>query len=202
MVKLRAEEVARAVSRLHLDVQITLGNLPEGAWHAGDFKALITEQLRGLRPTIIYAPSCVDFHPEHLKVAGYLAQVMAEEDSGTVTRVRVYELQVPLSVGLINRQVNVQRGLRSKRAALAEYLTQRESFAWHRRQERYLKVLLGSGAATEVFCEMTTRAYIRMMEQSGVAPPYRSLRHRPFTDVLAWVLGTRSRQRIRTIIDQ
>ncbi len=202
MVKLRALEALRAVSLLHPDAQLTLGHLPEGAWDTRALYSLLSAQLHRLRPTIIYAPSRVDFHPEHLKVARCLAQVLAKVETGTDARVRVYELQVPLSVPLVNRRVNIQSGLIRKRAALAEYRTQRESFAWRGRQERYLKALLGSGAATEVFCEMTTSGYVRLMTSTpNSVGHYRSLRPRPFTDGFAWVQGMMVRRRLLAIIE-
>jgi len=201
MVRLRALEARRAVKNLHPTIRLIMGALPEGEWHDEDLDALLSMRMRELRPTAIYAPSCLDFHPEHLAIAQCLARVLqANAEMIPNTKIRVYELQVPLSHPLINRIMNIGEEHNKKLASLGEYWTQRESFSWHRRQERYLKTLLGSDSPVEVFWEVKTDDYIQIMNhQVKQHTNFRSMRPRPFSDGLAWLVGTRTRQRLRRI---
>jgi len=201
MVRLRALEPQRAVTILHPAIRLTLGVLPEGEWSDAQLRKLLAERLRQLRPTIIYAPSCVDFHPEHLAIARCLAMVVrATEAMIQDTKIRVYELQVPLSIPLMNRKVQIGEEHSKKMAALGKYWTQLESFSWHRRQERYLRTLLGLESPVEVFWEMKIGDYTQIMNrQMNLQTNFRSMRSRPFSDGLAWLRGTRTRQKLRRI---
>ena len=199
MAHRRALEAKRAVRTLHPSIQLTLGALPEGEWDAAALISFLSKSLLQQCPTIIYAPSCVDFHPEHLSIARCLSMVLDDLTTQDI-KIRVYELQVPLSLPLMNSKVLINEAHTVKMAALDEYWTQRESFAWHRRQERYLMTLLGSDCPVEVFWEMDVKDYIRFMKY-GTKPQthFRSLRPRPFADGLAWLLGTCARLKLRRI---
>lgn len=201
MVRLRALEAQRAVTTLHPAIRLTVGALPEGEWGEDALSSFLSKRLHQLRPTIIYAPSCVDFHPEHLAIARCLAMVLrAAVQMIQSIKIGVYELQVPLSLPLINRKVQIGEEHSKKMAALGEYWTKGESFSWHRRQERYLKTLLGLDFPVEVFWEMEIDDYVRIMNrQMNPRTNFRSLRPRPFSDGLAWLLGTRTRQKLRRI---
>ncbi|MEO6457135.1 MAG: PIG-L family deacetylase [Chloroflexia bacterium] len=201
MVRLRALEAQRAVTTLHPAIRLTLGALPEGEWDGDALSSILTKRLHEIRPTIIYAPSYVDFHPEHLAIARCLSMVLrATLQMKSSMKLRVYELQVPLTLTLINRKVQLGEEHSKKMAALGEYWTQGKSFSWQRRQERYLKTLLGSDSPVEVFWEMEIGDYVRIMNrQLNPQTNFRSMRPRPFSDGLAWLLGTRTRQRLRHI---
>lgn len=140
-------------------------------------------------------------YPGHLAIARCLAMVLrAAVQMIPSIKIRVYELQVPLSLPLINRKVQIGEEHSKKMAALGEYWTKGESFSWHRRQERYLKTLLGLDFPVEVFWEMEIDDYVRIMNrQMNPRTNFRSLRPRPFSDGLAWLLGTRTRQKLRRI---
>ena len=205
MVRLRAAEAQRAVTTLQPAIRLTLGGLREGEWSGHALNSVLSTCLQQLRPTIIYAPSCVDFHPEHLAIARCLAKIMrANRQITEGLKIRVYELQVPLSLPLINRSVRIGQEHSKKMAALSEYWTQGEAFSWRHRQERYLKTLLGSDAPSdapvEVFWEMEGDAYVRTMNyQMNRQTNFRSLRPKPFSDGFAWLIGTRTRQKLKRI---
>jgi LmbE family N-acetylglucosaminyl deacetylase len=68
MAQRRETEAKLAAERLKLDSMIWLG-LPEGDWAFDQLAAGLQPVLADFRPTLVYAPSRVDFHPEHHRVA-------------------------------------------------------------------------------------------------------------------------------------
>ena len=202
MAAIRADEAVRAVGRLSAAVQVILGHLPERRWQPDALDGLLEREFTSLRPTIVYAPSHIDFHPEHMKVSLGLARFLARTESDPALRIRVYELQVPLSIPLVNRQVDISGVMARRVAALAEYKSQTESFPWRLRQERYLQAIFASAGPIEVFWEMKASDYVRLMSaRPQPGSTFRSLRPRPFTDGLAWLSGTRVRQAMRKHIE-
>ena len=202
MAAIRADEAVRAVGRLNRAVQVILGRLPEGRWQPDALGGLLEREFSSLRPTIVYAPSRIDFHPEHMKVSLGLARFLARTESDPSLRIRVYELQVPLSTPLVNRQVDISVVMARRVAALAEYKSQAESFPWRPRQDRYLQAIFASAGPIEVFWEMNASDYVRIMSaRPQPGSTFRGLRPRPFTDGLAWLTGTRVRQAMRKHIE-
>lgn len=203
MRRVRGMEVMRAVRALG-EVDLVQLRLPEGRWQPDDFRRPLEALLRHDQPTLVYAPSCVDFHPEHEKVAQVLARTLGTLKGKGATRpkVRVYELQVPLTPALANIAIKVGRPAAAKKArAFAEYRTQRGSLMRAVRHSRYLRRLYGSPGPLEVFWELDTSGYCRLME-GGMRVPrkYRSMRLRPFTDGLAWLVGLRERRQLRKLV--
>jgi len=49
--------------------------LPEYEWSEAELCAELQRRLARINPDVVYAPSCIDFHPEHLRVARALASV-------------------------------------------------------------------------------------------------------------------------------
>jgi LmbE family N-acetylglucosaminyl deacetylase len=201
MRALRRSEAQRAISALARAELVQL-DLPEGRWSPEDLLPSLRTLLERTRPTLVYATSCVDFHPEHLKVAQVAARALTSFGGGSDrrVRVRVYELQVPLTPFLANVAVDVSAASGLKARALAEYRTQAGAFAWVPRHARYLRSLYRSAAALEVFWEMPAVGYGRHMSgYPGISPRFRSVRLRPFSDPLAWMVGLRSRARLREL---
>ncbi|HYO50428.1 MAG TPA: PIG-L deacetylase family protein [Chloroflexia bacterium] len=199
MRRRRHDESASAMSALAPVVLIRLG-LPEGAWPPEDLYAHLSALIERLNPTFIYTTSCVDFHPEHLKVARVVAQALDALPEQAETLVRVYELQVPLTPALANVTVGISATERAKRHALAEYATQTASFGWVPRHARYLRKLYGMQSTIEVFWELHPWEYRLLMSSfPGVKPRFRSIRVRPFSDGLAWMVGLRVRTSLRRI---
>jgi LmbE family N-acetylglucosaminyl deacetylase len=199
MRRLRHDEAASAMSALTPVELIRLG-LPEGGWLPEELHAPLSALIERLRPTLIYTTSCVDFHPEHLKVARVVAQALDALPGQAATLVRIYELQVPLTPVLANVAVEIGDAEEAKGRALAEYGTQAGSFGWVPRHARYLRKLYGRRSTIEVFWEISPVEYRRLMIRfEGVKPRFRSIRLRPFSDGLAWLVGLRARTSLKRI---
>jgi LmbE family N-acetylglucosaminyl deacetylase len=200
MRRRRHDEAARAMSAL-APVELIRLDLPEGAWPPEELYAPLSALIERLQPTLIYTTSCVDFHPEHLKVARVVAQALDALPEQAETLVRVYELQVPLTPALANVAVGISATERAKGRALAEYATQTASFGWVPRHARYLRSLYGMPSTIEVFWELRPLEYgLFMSSFPGIKPRFRSIRVRPFTDGLAWLVGARARITLKGII--
>lgn len=200
MRRLRDREAKAAIRALGRVDLVRLG-LPEGRWSPGDLQPHLEALLQHERPDIIYAPSCVDFHPEHIKVAHTLARALRSVAGMTPARIRVYELQVPLTPVLVNVAVEVGgAGAARKVQALAEYKTQQGSFGWVPRHGRYLRRLYRSRGPVEVFWELDAMSYCRLMDLCMHSNKYRSLRPRPAGDGLAWLVGLRERRRLKKLL--
>jgi LmbE family N-acetylglucosaminyl deacetylase len=196
----RNQEAREAITAL-ADVDLMQFHLPEGLWSyeelVGKLKGLLTD----LEPTVIYTTSCVDFHPEHLRVAIALAEALrATRELNNGRTIRAYELQVPLTPLLANVIADISEVAHLKRRALKAYTTQLPAFLWVPRYARYLRALYRRKGAVELFWEMSSDDFCEMMQREHTRPggayPYRSLRLRPFTDVLAWLVGIRERRRL------
>lgn len=207
MVTVRREEARKAVSALTVDerhgnpIDLRQLGLPEGLWREEELVEHVAALLMELRPTIIYATSRVDFHPEHLRVATVVARALESCADLHLSHVRVYELQVPLTPMLGNAMASIGYQEHRKVAALECYQTQSGSFLWVSRHRQYLRALY-SREPLELFWEMTARQYIKLHtgEATPTASRFRSIRLRPFTDLMAWVVGWRERRALRRMV--
>ena len=68
IVHARRLEAEKTTARLGTS-ELVLMALPEGQWRQQELTDKLATLLEELRPHVIYCPSCVDFHPEHLRVA-------------------------------------------------------------------------------------------------------------------------------------
>jgi LmbE family N-acetylglucosaminyl deacetylase len=196
---LRAAEAGAAIAHLQPS-EIVLWGLPESRWTPAAFQARLTTLLARFRPTLIYSTSCVDFHPEHRRVALGLAKTLAAAPPPDLRAIRLYELQVPLTPVLINTVMDIGPVSLLKERALAEYTTQRASFGWQPRQARYTRLLYRRAGPPEVFWELTPAAFARLMRGYPAARPlFGSLRLRPFGDGLAWLVGLAARRRLKRL---
>jgi LmbE family N-acetylglucosaminyl deacetylase len=196
------ESEATAAMRALGPVDLVQLRLPEGRWKPGDLQRSLEGLLQQDQPTLIYAPSCVDFHPEHVKVARVLARTLRPLEGVANLMVRVYELQVPLTPALANIAVEVGGSAGAKKArAMAEYRTQLSSLQRSSRHSRYLRRLYRSRVLVEVFWELDAGSYCRLMTLCGWAErKYMGMRLRPFGDGLAWVAGLRERLRLKKLV--
>jgi LmbE family N-acetylglucosaminyl deacetylase len=201
MRQLRAREAVRAMRSLgHVDL-VQLG-LPEGRWSPEDLHGTLEALLRHGPPSLIYAPSCVDFHPEHVKVARALAHTLRSLGQTARPLIRVYEVQVPLTHALANVAVEVGSTAASKKAAaISEYRTQRGTLESAGRHGRYLRRLYRTRHAVEVFWELDAESYCRLMEAGGPRLAFRGIRPTPFGDGLAWLAGLRERKRLKKLAE-
>jgi LmbE family N-acetylglucosaminyl deacetylase len=192
-----AHEAARTLGVARLE----LAGLHEGAWRLEEGVDVIQHILRAWRPAVVYAPSCVDYHSEHLRVARACAAAIAElSDWGLV--VRVYETFVPLGSGLVNRVADISAVEGRKAAAIACYTSQQQGLAQVRRRDVYLARFYRTGRAAEAFRELSSNAYVAFVE-AGSSPdhraPFRGLRGRPLTDPLAYLVGRAARRRLQRL---
>lgn len=198
MAARRADE-ARAAARALGVAELKLVGLPEGEWALQEGVAAIHRALAVHRPGLVYAPSSVDFHPEHLRVARACAAALAElGESGPV--VRVYETFVPLGPGLVNRVADISEVRERKAAALRCYTSQSVGLAQVTRRDCYVARFYTRGGAAEAFCELTPQGYVSLVEAALWTTgrgPFRGLRGRPLTDPLAYLVGGAARRRLR-----
>jgi len=191
MARRRRGEVEAAVAELGAQRLVCLG-LPEGRWSKADAAGVLAPLVA--EADVVYAPTCVDFHPEHVAVARVVAGLV-----GGGQRVRAYELGVALTPILANHVADIRPVASRVRRAAAAHRTQALGLAPHVRLARYRARLYGVEAA-EVFWELPGRAYARAMEVGDWRPgssPYRGVRGRPFTDPLVSVVGLRERLALR-----
>jgi LmbE family N-acetylglucosaminyl deacetylase len=191
MARRRRREAEAAAEALGVDRLVCLG-LPEGSWDA-------KHAARALRPFVdaaelVYAPSCVDYHPEHVAVARLAAELMKADQP-----VRVYELGVPLTPVLADCVADIGPVAARKARALAAYQTQRLTATPFERLARYRARLYGLDAA-EVFWQLRGDDYARLMalgDWRGGRSPFRGVRWRPLTDPLSALVGLGDRLALR-----
>jgi LmbE family N-acetylglucosaminyl deacetylase len=202
IVARRAAEARAAGAALGV-IALRLGGLPEGGWSVGAGARVIGAWLAAERPALLYAPSCVDYHPEHLRVALALARALAALPADAQPRVRVYEVFTPLGSGLVNCVASIGPARAAKAEALACYASQAAGLIQVPRRDGYLGRYYARPGGAEAFWDMSALAYsafIAAGDWSGRASPFRGLRGRPFSDPLAWVVGGRERRRLATAV--
>ena len=173
--------------------------LPEGDWSVEQLREALARLLTDLRPDLVYAPSRVDFHPEHHRVAHALA--LALDDTAALHRplVRVYQIQVPLTGLLVNLVSDLRTVLAPSDAALRAYASQAGTIATIDRRRRYSACRHGLADAAEEFWELPAERYAALHRE----PPerwqdhYRGLRAFSLTDPLAWWVGRHGRRQLR-----
>jgi LmbE family N-acetylglucosaminyl deacetylase len=193
----RKREAEHAAHIMQVDRLEWLG-LPEGEWDISELQEPLSILLDHIRPDIVYAPSRLDFHAEHQKVAHALALAL-EALADLRPRVRVYQIQVPLTALLANLVSDVS-SLRSRcDAVLAAYASQISSVQCTYRQRHYAAQRHGMALQAEEFWEMPARRYIRLHRVFPSHHPqaFRGMRPFPLTDPLAYLVGRRERRAIR-----
>ncbi len=128
----------------------------EGEWTDEQLRASLRALLGQLAPQVIYAPSLVDFHPEHVRVARALA---ALADAPGEPLVRVYQVQVPLTAILTNLVAETSSVAEQSAAALRAYVTQRGNIGRAIRQRRHTAARYGLGQHAEEFWELSAQQY-------------------------------------------
>jgi hypothetical protein len=153
----------------------------------------MAERIAALRPTVIYAPSWVDFHPVHRAVALALAGALSA--AGQDTTIRVYQVQVPLST-LANMAYPIPRDP-AIQAAIRSYRSQAGTIASTLRLKRYAGALLGRRGEVEAFWQLTAQAYCAVHKHPSARSEtggFRGIRRHALTDPLAFFLGQRARK--------
>jgi LmbE family N-acetylglucosaminyl deacetylase len=190
MARLRATEAAHACTAL--DVGLHWLGWPEGAWDLATGVAGLRAALATLRPDVIYAPSWIDFHPEHWRVAHALALSLRAGDAHPPTLVRVYALQVPLTPFWADRVCEVSWHRKRLRQATQAYASQWHSVARGWRQRRNAARLHGRGRLLEEFRDLTPAEYVACHASAPETWSHglRGLRHTPLDDPrVYWRVG-------------
>jgi LmbE family N-acetylglucosaminyl deacetylase len=190
MAQRRRAEVEAAASCLGVNDLICL-DLPEREWTAEAARPLLSPLLASHQ--VVYAPSCVDFHPDHLRLAALLGEMVRPRQ-----RVRVYELGVPLTPVLANQVADVSGVRELKERALACFASQQGAFGPLRRLAHY-RAAGYRRAAVELFWDLPGDAYRRLIAFSDwgwQTTPFRGVYPRPFSDPLAFLQGWRMRRRL------
>jgi LmbE family N-acetylglucosaminyl deacetylase len=190
---LTSEEMAqRRRAEAETSVQ-TLGarlewfGLPEGEWQLEQLEAQLHTLIQAWLPHCIYAPSRIDFHPEHFKVAQGLARVLDQIHS--VSTIRVYPVQVPLTPILTNLVAETATVKKETLAVLNAYRTQQVNVPRALRQRRYAAHLYGLKGWAEEFWQMSPQQYVSLHADNVSLSNFRSLRANPWTDPLAYLEG-------------
>ncbi len=199
----RKAEAEKAAGYLQVDRFVWFG-LAEGKWKFEELRPPLLELLRQTSPHLIYAPSRVDFHPEHRKVAHALSLLLSKDGAARAGAVvRVCQLQVPLTPLLANQVVDCS-GLAGKvEAAFKVYRSQSVNFGRALRMLHYAARFHGFTAHAEEYWQMPVEDYCRLHD----SPPdrwrscrFRSVRYRSFSDPLSYALGWIERRRLRTVL--
>jgi N-acetylglucosamine malate deacetylase 1 len=196
----RAE--AQAAAQLMQVERLEWFGLAEGDWSVVELAARLRALLEEFAPDVVYAPSMIDFHPEHLKVAHALALALdapAAGRSGDLT-IRIYSVSVPLTPRLVNLIADVSGVMPRCRAVLAAYASQAASIECSYRQRRYGALLQRMSGEIEEFWQLPAERYVRLHREPPSAWPcvFRGLRNFPLTDPLAYLVGSGERRRLRS----
>jgi LmbE family N-acetylglucosaminyl deacetylase len=197
MSGLRHAEAVRASVELRVERFEWLG-LPEGEWPAARLRDAMVPLLDELRPDLVYAPSRVDFHPEHHKVAHGLALALDAASGRPLPTVRVYQIQVPLTATLVNLVSDLETVQAPSEAALRAYESQAGTIATIYRRRRYSARRHGLGGVAEEFWQLPSDRYAELhrLPPADWRDGYRGLRHFPLTDPLAWMVGVDWRRKL------
>jgi LmbE family N-acetylglucosaminyl deacetylase len=188
MAARRRDEAARAMAVLQVEL-VWLG-LREGDWRADELVDHLARLTAEASPSLIYAPSPIDYHPEHVRVAGALAQV-------ATCPVRVFELGVPLGPTLTNLVADITGVEDVRQMALAAYASQTLGISNLRRLRRYAGAYWQGAGVAEPFWELSPEAFRAVVAAEASRPtPFRGLRGRAFGDPLSYLVGWRARRRL------
>jgi LmbE family N-acetylglucosaminyl deacetylase len=203
MARVRTQEVD-AVAELYGGATIHQLGLRENRWQVEELEPVLADELASGRYDIVYAPSCVDFHPEHMKVARTLSRALCGLSASAQPRVRIYEMQVPLGMELVDTIVPLEGLRRKKGQAIVMYASQRGALDLWQREARYLGALYGCRGGAEAYWEVSAEAYGRVIAHgvwSWRDTPFASLTGRPLDDLRAHVKGSTMRRELCAIAE-
>ena len=183
MRRLREGEAARAAARMGADCSWV--GLREGDWAEEEGRAAIERAFRETNPTVLYAPSLIDFHPEHCRIAKILGTSLGKAVAGP--EVRIYAAQVPLTPQLTNLVHDVSDLEPAIRAVFASYPSQRESAEPMMRLRRYAARFYGAATQVEGFCAVPASTYASLQRRRPAR--FKALSGRPWADPLALIVG-------------
>jgi LmbE family N-acetylglucosaminyl deacetylase len=194
MRRIREQEAKRAAARMGVSCD-WLG-LHEGDWSDEDGTDAIRQRLRDVAPTIIYAPSNIDYQPEHRRLARTLAALLA--DRAFTPEVRIYAVQVPLTPLLVNLVHDVSDLEPSIEAVWRCYATQLGSVSRTFRLRRYAARFYGAETQVEGFCALPAEIYSSLHRRRPAR--FRALYVRAWLDPLAVMVGSVERMTWRKTV--
>jgi|SRR6267142_2800777 len=196
----RQREATDAARLMQIDRLQWIG-LPEGEWTANSLKDKLKVLIDEIKPDIVYAPSRIDFHPEHFKVAHALALALDEVDASQRCKllVRIYQVQVPLTLIVTNLVADVSTLVPECKAVLSTYASQAGSSQCTHRLRRYCAQVNGIVEQAEEFWEVAASKYCALHRTLPLNWPraFRGLRYFPLADPLAFFIGRKERRRMR-----
>ncbi len=174
--------------------------LPEEAWQPEQLQAALHSLFQEWQPHLVYAPSRIDFHPEHQRVAQALAAVLDGYSDSHLRAIRVYPVQVPLTPILTNLVTSIADVIPQVSAALGAYVTQQDNMGRALRQRRYAAHLYGLWGGAEELWQMSPEQYARLHHSPEPASTstFRGLRGNAWSDPLAYITGGSARRAART----
>ena len=198
----RRHTEAAAAGRLLGVVSVEWLGLREGEWELCELQSRLKTLLDDLEPDVIYAPSRIDFHPEHYRVAHALARAL-DSHVGARPRtidVRIYAVQVPLTPALANLVVDVSDVAERCHAVLRSYSSQASSIECCYRKRRYGARLYRLRGEVEEFWELPAARYASLHLDAPERWPgaFRGLRYYAWSDPFAYLIGQRERRRLRS----
>jgi LmbE family N-acetylglucosaminyl deacetylase len=200
MAARRRQEATAGARALAADRVEWLG-LPEAEWIAAQLRPIMRGLLDTYAPDFVYAPSRVDYHPEHCRVAEALALALAELPPEDRPQMRVYQVQVPLTRTLTNLVADVSDVAAECAVVLDAYVTQRGNMARALRQRRYAAAYFRFKRQAEEFWELTAEQYIELHRDmhNWTDRGFRGLRFYSLSDPLAYLWGRPERRRLSTL---
>jgi LmbE family N-acetylglucosaminyl deacetylase len=187
MRRIREQEAKRAAARM--GVSCDWIGLHEGDWSDREGRDAIQRRLSDVAPTIVYAPSNIDYQTEHRRLARTLAALLADRAAGAkLPEVRIYAVQVPLTPLLVNLVHDVSDLEPSIEAVWRCYATQLESVSRTFRLRRYAARFYGAATQVEGFCALPAELYSALHRRTPTR--FRALYIRAWLDPLAAMVGS------------
>jgi len=172
---------------------------PEGEWNEHAVTARCAAVLARRQPHLLYVPSRVDFHPEHEAVARAVAAALG---AGGKARVRIYQIQVPLTRILTNVVAPLDEVWSRTESAFLAYGSQAGSLRSCLRMRRYAARAHGVPGQAEEFWEMSAAAFAALHAAPPARPlveTFRGVRRVSLTDPMAYLVGRAARRRLRVV---
>ena len=199
MAAARKREAQASQDVLGLCDSVWLG-FPEGAWKPSELSTRLGELARSARPDVIYAPSRVDFHPEHMNVAKGLAEFLSQSEFRPV--LRVIQIHVPIT-SILTNLVTSGVGLAEKaERARAAYQTQTGSIERTRRMRLYAGAFYRVGGEAEEYWQLSARAYCALHQDDAETwrtSKFQGVRSRSWSDPARYASGRAERRRLRAL---
>jgi LmbE family N-acetylglucosaminyl deacetylase len=166
-----------------------------GEWTDDQLVSAMADVTRRHRPDLVYAPSLVDFHPEHVQTARAMARFWTK--GMTPEAVRIYPIQVPLTALLANVVVDITSEVSRVSEAMNAFTTQSSNIPRTWRERRYAARRYRTAKYAEEFWELSPATYVSL--HSSVQPAtvrFRGMRESAVFDPLAYLVGRSGRRRL------